>query len=97
MNLEECLYASNPAALLRSSSNFEVYLTLRQTNIFKPLSMSRTSFYRTPRISKNIISISFRRDHGSEGAFEPWKHRFYEVDPEKGECLRICRFEFCAE
>ncbi|TEB26226.1 beta-lactamase/transpeptidase-like protein [Coprinellus micaceus] len=62
-----------------SGMNLEEYL---QTNIFKPLSMSRTSFYRTPVIKENLISISFRREAGG-GAFEPWKHRFYEVDPEK--------------
>jgi hypothetical protein len=49
--------------------------------------MSRTSFYRTPVIKENLISISFRREAGG-GAFEPWKHRFYEVDPEKGERLQ---------
>ncbi|KAJ3525361.1 hypothetical protein NMY22_g10610 [Coprinellus aureogranulatus] len=61
-----------------SGMNLEEYL---QENIFEPLSMTRTSFYRTPRILENIVSIGFRRE-GSD-AFVPWNHRFYETDPKR--------------
>ena len=45
--------------------------------------MARTSFYRTPRINENLLSISYHRKASS--MFESWKHRFYEVDPEKSQ------------
>lgn len=49
--------------------------------------MTGTSFYRTPRISENIASIGYRRQ--GSNTFEPWNHRFYETDPDKGKLLEL--------